>query len=133
MVDQSKSNVSDLLYSISNDDLHLLHQDSQNSNEHYLSSISGSSTSNIIGTHPNEIITSINPDNGYPVRQENGQRKTGPPPGIVTKIDSSSYCTRLKNPLFRLANNSTSSRTWLRSICWKIAPRLFRVRIISIV
>jgi len=42
------------------------------------------STSNIIGTHPNEIITSINPDNGYPVRQENGQRKTGPPPDWPT-------------------------------------------------
>jgi hypothetical protein len=41
------------------------------------------SPSTIIGTHPNEIITSINPDNGYPVRQENGQRKTGPPPGIL--------------------------------------------------
>src|ERR1700733_4741289 len=41
-------------------------------------------TSNIIGTHPNEIITSINPDNGYPVRQENGQRKTGPPPNWPT-------------------------------------------------
>lgn len=39
------------------------------------------SPSNIIGTHPNEIITSVNADNGYPVRQENGQRKTGPPPG----------------------------------------------------
>ncbi|CAF1171030.1 unnamed protein product [Rotaria sp. Silwood1] len=42
------------------------------------------SPSNIIGTHPNEIITSINPDNGYPVRQENGQRKTGPPPDWPT-------------------------------------------------
>jgi hypothetical protein len=44
-------------------------------------SLSHLSPSNIIGIHPNEIITSINPDNGYPVRQENGQRKTGPPPG----------------------------------------------------
>lgn len=42
---------------------------------------SNDSPSNIIGTHPNEIITSVNADNGYPVRQENGQRKTGPPPG----------------------------------------------------
>jgi RNA recognition motif-containing protein len=42
------------------------------------------SPSNIIGTHPNEIITSVNPDNGYPVRQENGQRKTGPPPDWPT-------------------------------------------------
>ena len=40
--------------------------------------------SNIIGTHPNEIKTSVNPDNGYPVRQENGQRKTGPPPDWPT-------------------------------------------------
>jgi hypothetical protein len=43
-------------------------------------SLSHLSSSNIIGTHPNEIITSINADNGYPVRQENGQRKIGPPP-----------------------------------------------------
>jgi Q family heterogeneous nuclear ribonucleoprotein R len=42
------------------------------------------SPSNIIGPHPNEIITSVNPDNGYPVRQENGQRKTGPPPDWPT-------------------------------------------------
>ncbi|CAM4863530.1 unnamed protein product [Rotaria socialis] len=48
------------------------------------SSSSNLSPSNIIGTHPNEIITSINPDNGYPVRQENGQRKTGPPPDWPT-------------------------------------------------
>ena len=38
-------------------------------------------TTNIIGTHPDQIITSTNVENGYPVRQENGQRKTGPPPG----------------------------------------------------
>ena len=37
--------------------------------------------SNTIGSDPTEIITSVNPFNGYPVRQENGQRKTGPPPG----------------------------------------------------
>lgn len=43
---------------------------------------SNSSTSNLIGTNPHEIINSVNPFNGYPVRQENGQRKTGPPPGI---------------------------------------------------
>ncbi|UJR38512.1 hypothetical protein I4U23_031178 [Adineta vaga] len=42
------------------------------------------SPSTIIGTHPNEVITSINPDNGYPMRQENGQRKTGPPPDWPT-------------------------------------------------
>jgi len=42
------------------------------------------SPSNVIGTHPNEVITSINVDNGYPVRQENGQRKTGPPPDWPT-------------------------------------------------
>lgn len=42
---------------------------------------SNSSTSNFIGPHPQEIVTSVNPSNGYPVRQENGQRKTGPPPG----------------------------------------------------
>jgi RNA recognition motif-containing protein len=47
-------------------------------------SLSHLSPSNIIGIHPNEIITSINPDNGYPVRQENGQRKTGPPPDWPT-------------------------------------------------
>lgn len=39
------------------------------------------SKSNIIGTHPTEVITSIHPENGYPIRQENGQRKMGPPPG----------------------------------------------------
>jgi hypothetical protein len=55
--------------------------DPNNSNEESFISIPHLSPSNIIGTHPNEIITSINPDNGYPVRQENGQRKTGPPPG----------------------------------------------------
>ncbi|CAM4786711.1 unnamed protein product [Rotaria magnacalcarata] len=55
---------------------------SNNINEE--SSSSNLSPSNIIGTHPNEIITSINPDNGYPVRQENGQRKTGPPPDWPT-------------------------------------------------
>ncbi|CAF2154301.1 unnamed protein product [Rotaria magnacalcarata] len=55
---------------------------SNNINEE--SSNSNLSPSNIIGTHPNEIITSINPDNGYPVRQENGQRKTGPPPDWPT-------------------------------------------------
>ena len=47
-------------------------------------SFDDSSISNIIGTHPNEIKTSVNPDNGYPVRQENGQRKTGPPPDWPT-------------------------------------------------
>jgi hypothetical protein len=57
-----------------------LNIDQELSNEE--SSFPHLSPSNIIGTHPNEIITSINPDNGYPVRQENGQRKTGPPPGI---------------------------------------------------
>ena len=36
---------------------------------------------NVIGTHPNEVINSVDANNGYPVRQENGQRKTGPPPG----------------------------------------------------
>jgi hypothetical protein len=55
--------------------------DSNNSNEESFNSPPHLSPSNIIGTHPNEIITSINQDNGYPVRQENGQRKTGPPPG----------------------------------------------------
>jgi hypothetical protein len=54
-----------------------------NSNEESFNSFPHLSPSNIIGTHPNEVITSINPDNGYPVRQENGQRKTGPPPGIL--------------------------------------------------
>jgi hypothetical protein len=44
-------------------------------------SLSHLSSSNIIGTHPNEIITSINADNVYPVRQKNGQRKIGPLPG----------------------------------------------------
>lgn len=57
-----------------------------NSNEQFFNSFSHTSSSNIIGTHPNEIITSINTDNGYPVRQENGQRKTGPPPGIYSFI-----------------------------------------------
>ncbi|CAF1113021.1 unnamed protein product [Adineta ricciae] len=51
---------------------------------HEESSNSHLSPANIIGTHPNEIITSVNPDNGYPVRQENGQRKTGPPPDWPT-------------------------------------------------
>ncbi|CAF0745689.1 unnamed protein product [Adineta steineri] len=58
--------------------------DSNNSNEESFNSLPHLSPSNIIGTHPNEIITSINPDNGYPVRQENGQRKTGPPPNWPT-------------------------------------------------
>jgi hypothetical protein len=56
--------------------------DSNNSNDELFHSLPHLSPSNIIGTHPNEVITSINDDNGYPVRQENGQRKTGPPPGI---------------------------------------------------
>jgi hypothetical protein len=67
--------------------------DSNNFNEESFTSLPLLSPSNIIGTHPNEVITSINADNGYPVRQENGQRKTGPPPGkhlrrflIVCKI-----------------------------------------------
>jgi len=55
--------------------------DSNNFNEESFTSLPLLSPSNIIGTHPNEVITSINADNGYPVRQENGQRKTGPPPG----------------------------------------------------
>ena len=53
----------------------------EDSNDELFNSIPHLSPSNLIGTHPNEIITSINADNGYPVRQENGQRKTGPPPG----------------------------------------------------
>ncbi|CAF3686748.1 unnamed protein product [Rotaria sordida] len=55
-----------------------------NSNEESFISFPQVSPSNIIGTHPNEVITSINADNGYPVRQENGQRKTGPPPDWPT-------------------------------------------------
>ncbi|CAF2527350.1 unnamed protein product [Rotaria sp. Silwood2] len=55
-----------------------------NSNEESFISYPHLSPSNIIGTHPNEVITSINADNGYPVRQENGQRKTGPPPDWPT-------------------------------------------------
>jgi hypothetical protein len=55
------------------------------SNDESLISFPHLSPSNIIGTHPTEVITSINPDNGYPVRQENGQRKTGPPPGMNYK------------------------------------------------
>jgi hypothetical protein len=62
-------------------DQELSKEDSINSNEESFNSPPHLSPSNIIGTHPNEIITSINADNGYPVRQENGQRKTGPPPG----------------------------------------------------
>ncbi|CAM2701533.1 unnamed protein product [Rotaria socialis] len=58
--------------------------DKNNSNEESFTSFPHLSPSNIIGTHPNEIITSVNPDNGYPVRQENGQRKTGPPPDWPT-------------------------------------------------
>ncbi|CAM4747423.1 unnamed protein product [Rotaria magnacalcarata] len=58
--------------------------DKNNSNEESFISFPHLPPSNIIGTHPNEIITSINPDNGYPVRQENGQRKTGPPPDWPT-------------------------------------------------
>ena len=48
--------------------------DSNNSTEeestypHLLSSI-------IIGTYPNEIITSSNLDNDYPVRQQNGKKQ----------------------------------------------------------
>lgn len=56
--------------------------DSNHFNEGSFNSLPHLSPSNIIGTHPNEIITTVNADNGYPVRQENGQRKTGPPPGI---------------------------------------------------
>ena len=66
------------------------------------------SPSNIIGTHPTEVITSINPDNGYPVRQENGQRKSGPPPGKAALI--SIVCGHCFG--FRLANDSSS--TWSR-------------------
>jgi len=67
--------------SSSHNDQELSKEDSINSNEESFNSPPHLSPSNIIGTHPNEIITSINADNGYPVRQENGQRKTGPPPG----------------------------------------------------
>jgi hypothetical protein len=50
-------------------------------------------TSTIIGTHPDEVITSTNADNGYPVRQENGQRKTGPPPDWpTTRLPPSRGC-----------------------------------------
>jgi hypothetical protein len=63
--------------------------DSNNSNEESsFISLPHLSPSNIIGTHPNEVITSINADNGYPVRQENGQRKTGPPPGTFLFCES---------------------------------------------
>lgn len=83
--------------SSSNIDQELLKEDSiidsNNLNEESFNSHSHLSPSNIIGTHPNEIITSINPDNGYPVRQENGQRKTGPPPGIYIHI----YVNKITN------------------------------------
>ncbi|CAF1101085.1 unnamed protein product [Adineta steineri] len=72
-LESSSSNIDNP--SITNDNSTDLNDESSNSHL---------SASNIIGTHPNEIITSINPDNGYPVRQENGQRKTGPPPNWPT-------------------------------------------------
>ena len=79
------------------------------SNEESFNSLSHLSPSTIIGTHPNEVITSINADNGYPVRQENGQRKTGPPPGkhLFQLSISASILFR------RMANNSSSTWSWL--------------------
>lgn len=86
-LETNKISSSDTDQDLSNEELinNLNHE--TKSNEDLFISYPNLSSSNIIGTHPNEIITSINPDNGYPVRQENGQRKTGPPPGI-SFIDS---------------------------------------------
>jgi hypothetical protein len=51
--------------------------DSNNSNEELFTSIRHLSPKNIIGAHLNELIPSINADNGSSLRQENEQRKTG--------------------------------------------------------
>ena len=59
-------------------DQHLSRQDSiidSNDSKEEESTYPHLLSSNIIGTHPNEIITSTNLDNDYPVRQENGQNQ----------------------------------------------------------
>ena len=67
---------------------------------------------NVIGTHPNEVITSVDANNGYPVRQENGQRKTGPPPGERVERSDGRLTSSIV-PLSRLANDASSSKPWL--------------------
>ncbi|CAF4009740.1 unnamed protein product, partial [Rotaria sp. Silwood1] len=79
-LESNKVSSSHIDQELSKDDSIIDSNPRNNSNEESFISYSHVSPSNIIGTHPNEVITSINADNGYPVRHENGQRKTGPPP-----------------------------------------------------